>query len=83
MTLESTTGWYALSNSVRVDYVKEIQVSTLELDDSVVDFGSLNTIEKNIFKVSNNPTRVLPYRNLNIQNSVTYELSNTRTIYYR
>ena len=83
MTLESTTGWYALSNSVRVDYVKEIQVATLELDDSVVDFGSLNTIEKNIFKVSNNPTRVLPYRNLNIQNSVTYELSNTRTIYYR
>ena len=83
MTLESTTGWYALSNSLRVDYVKEIQVATLELYDSVVDFGSLNTIEKNIFKVSNNPTRVLPYRNLNIQNSVTYELSNTRTIYYR
>ena len=66
MILESTNELYALSNNIRLDYVKEIQVSTLELADSVLDFGAFATLEKNIFKVSNNPTRVLPYRNINM-----------------
>ena len=66
MILESTNELYALSNNIRLDYVKEIQVSTLELDDSILDFGAFGTLEKSIFKVSNNPTRVLPYRNTNM-----------------
>ena len=65
-----------------MDYVKEIQLADLELNDSIFDAGSLITEHDGIFTFHERPTRILPYQNL-FHNSVTFELSDTRTIFYR
>ena len=54
--------WYALSPDIRTDYVKQIQLTELELDDNIfVSRGILNSDVHQIFKMQDMPTRILPY----------------------
>jgi len=73
--------WHALSPQIRTDYVKNVQLADLKLSDSPLS-ASLLTDEVKVFKLVQELTRVMPYKQP-FQNAITYELSHTRHIYYR
>ena len=63
--------------------MKKIELTELQLDDSIfISRFVLDDEIQNIFKLSDQPTRILPYPN-NFHNAVTYELSNKKNFYFR
>ena len=68
--------------SGRKDYLEMINRSDLDLNDSLLNMGSVFNEQKKGFFIETLPARELPYDNL-FHNAITFEISLTNVVYYR
>ena len=59
-----------------------VQLSNLELKDSLLDAGALTEEYEVVFRTEDMPLRIMPYKN-KFKTAVTFELSHSQRIYYR
>ena len=74
--------WFPVSNTVRTDIVKMIVRSQMDLNDYYINIGNVKIDDETGFTSDTTSTRILPYKN-QMQNAITYELSQTRVVYTR
>lgn len=67
--------WYPISSLNRLDNVRLITRSDMQLSDNIFNMGDLMNEEKKGYMAHRKPSRELPYLN-NFHNSITYEMSN-------
>ena len=78
----SNLKWFPISQRNRIDYVKTLSRTDMQIDDSALNIGSLKTESDTGFYFDRIPSRELNYEN-SIHNSITYELSLDKLVYYR
>ena len=74
--------WHSVSPTNRLDYVRMITRTEMNIDDSLLNLGSLGTKYDKGYYIDKLPTRELPYTN-NFHNAITYELNRDKVIYLR
>ena len=79
---KSTTRFFPMNYNSRLDYVKMIYRSDVQLSDSIKDFGGLMTEYDTAYFLEEKFNRLLPYKN-KFQNSITFEMSLNKRVFIR